>query len=277
MGSTKRLNLSELLVTSRCIQGSQRELWLHPHGEERLRVDVGLGSPSSAAPSEDVSPECVAPAVMLVPPPYGAATQSVASSRSANITVGEDGQTDIEIQDVPDEPVEIIPRRIKLSVDCETGHESPPRNLCNLRSISGSSSDVPLDTDGTSGDTDPRQTSSDTTHTVLSSSQPSVENESVDTWTQQPLLNTSAEMTAAPVCGEQLVASDEGSRVTDRRLSCELHSVQDHEVDGESITQEFGDKGGDGSKERLVVSASSEDESSQRQELLLPDPQTCSK
>lgn len=279
MGSTKRLNLSELLVSSMSIHGSQHDLWLHPHGEDQLGVDVGLGSPSSAAPSEDVSPECVAPAVMLVPPPYGAATQTASlqspvSSGSATITVDEDGQTDIHIQGDHDEIVEVISRRINLSVDCETGQESTPRNFYNMRSISGSSSDVPPDTDATSGDTDPRQTSSDATqpctsetHPVPSSSQPSVEDEPDDTWTQQPLLETSVKTTAAP--------SDEGSCVRDRRLSCELHSVQDDEAKGEDIMQEFGDKG-DGSKERLVVSASSEEETSQQQ-LLLPESQTCSK
>lgn len=281
MGSTKRLNLSELLVTSASVQSSRRDLWLHPHSEEQLRVDVGLGSPSSAAPSEDVSPECVAPAVMLVPPPYGAATQTVslqspASSRSANVTVCDDGQTDVHVQGVHDETVDIVPRTIDFSVDCETEHESTPRNLCNLRSISGSSSDVPLDTDGTSGDTDPRQMSSDTTHTVTSSSQPSVENESVETWTQQSLLESSVETTPTPVCGNQSVPSNEGICVMDRRSSCELHSVQDDEADGESVMQEFGDKSGDGSKERLVASASSEEETSQQQPLL-PDSQTCDK
>lgn len=285
MGSTKRLNLPELLVSSTSIQGSQHELWLHPHGEEQLGVDVGLGSPSSPAPSEDVSPECVAPAVMLVPPPYGAATQTASlqspvSSRSANITVDEDGQTDIHIQGVHDEIVEVISRRRKLSVDCETGQESIPRNFYNMRSTSGSSSDVPPDTDATSVDTDPRQTSSDATQPctsetdpVPSSSQPSVENEPDDTWTQQPLLKTSVKTTAVPIIGNQPVPSDEGSCVRDRRLSCELHSVRDDEAKGENIMQEFGDKG-DGSKERLVVSASSEEETGQQQQLLLPESAT---
>ncbi|XP_033608822.1 voltage-dependent T-type calcium channel subunit alpha-1H isoform X2 [Cryptotermes secundus] len=284
MGSTKRLNLPELLVSSTSIQGSQHELWLHPHGEEQLGVDVGFGSPSSAAPSEDVSPECVAPAVMLVPPPYGAATQtpslqSPVSSRSTNITVDEDGQTDIHVQSVHDEIVEVISRRRNLGVDCETGQESTARNFSNMRSTSGSSSDVPPDTDATSVDTDPRQTSSDATppctsetDPVPSSSQPSVENEPDDTWTQQPLLKTSVKTTAVPICGNQPVPSDEGSCVRDRRLSCELHSVQDDEAKGENIMHQFGDKG-DGSKERLVVSASSEEETSQQQQLLLPESQ----
>lgn len=287
MGSTKRLNLPELLVSSTSIQGSQHELWLHPHGGEQLGVDVSLGSPSSAAPSEDVSPECVAPAVMLVPPPYGAATQTASlqspvSSGSANITVDEGGQTDIHSQGVHDEIVDVMSRRRHLSVDCETGQESTPSNFYNMRSISGSSSDVPPNTDAASGDTDPRQTSSDAaepctseTHPVPSSSQPLVENEPHDTWIQQTLLKTSVKTTAAPICGNQQVPSDESGCVRDRRLSCELHSVQDDETKGENMMQEFGDKG-DGSKERLVMSASSEEETSQQQ-LLLPESQSCSK
>jgi hypothetical protein len=225
---------------------------------------------------------------MLVPPPYGAATQtaslqSAASARSASITVDEDGQTNIHIQGVHDEVVEVIPRRRNLSVDCETGQECTARNLLNLRSVSGSSSDVPPDTDATSGDTNPRQTSSDATQpctsetdTVPSSSQPSIENEPDDTWTQESLLETSVKTIATPVCGNQPVPSDEGSCVRDRRLSYELHSVQGDEDKGEIITQEFGDNG-DGSNERLVVSASSEEETSQQQQQLLPESQTCNK
>jgi hypothetical protein len=232
---------------------------------------------------------------MLVPPPYRAATQTTSlqlppSPRSANTPPDEDGQTDLHTQITLDEVVEDIPRRrtsaVNLSVDSETGYESTPRNLFNLRSTSGSSSDVPPDTDATSGDTNPRQTSSDTTQpyasetdTVPSSSQPSVEDDPDDAWTQQSPLETSVETIAIPVHGKQQVreadlSAVEGqvvSSVRDRRLSSELHSVQGDEAEeqgeGESSTQEFGNKY-NGSKERLVVSASSEE--CCEEQLLLP-------
>lgn len=302
MGSTKRLNLSELLVSNGSIRGSRHELWLHPHSQQQLGVDISLGSPSSAAPSEDVSPECVSPAVMLVPPPYGAATQTTSlqlppSLRSANITPDEDGQTDFHIQISLDEVVEDIPRRrtstVNLSVDSETGYESTPRNLFNLRSTSGSSSDVPPDTDATSGDTNPRQTSSDTTQpyasetdTVPSSSQPSVEDDPDDAWTQQSPLETSVETIAVPVHGKQQVREADMSDIEgqvvgcirDTRLSSELHSVQDDEAEeqgeGESNTRAFGDEC-NGSKEWLVVSASSEE--CCEEQLLLPMSQSSNK
>jgi hypothetical protein len=263
MGSTKQLNLSELLVSNGSIRGSRHELWLHPRGQQQLGVDISLGSPSSAAPSEDVSPECVSPAVMLVPPPYGAATRTTSlqlppSPKSANTTPDDDGHTDFHIQASFEEVVEGIPRRrtsaVNLSVDSEVGHESASRNLFNLRSTSGSSSDVPPDTEATSGDTNPRQTSSDTTQpytsetdTVPSSSQPSVEDDPDDTQTQQSPLKTSVETIAIPVHEEQQVAeadtSDgEGREVScarDTRSSCEHHSLQDNEAEnqgkGESI------------------------------------------
>ncbi|XP_069691068.1 voltage-dependent T-type calcium channel subunit alpha-1G isoform X2 [Periplaneta americana] len=135
MGSTKRLNLSDLLAAGGDARGSCHDLWQRP------------GSPSSAAPSEDVSPECVSPAVMLVPPPYGAATRTTGlqlppSPRSAEDDEGEEG--------VP-EP--------------EEGRAPAPRIGYNLRSISGSSSDVPPD----SGDTNPQALTSET-DTVPSSS-----------------------------------------------------------------------------------------------------------
>lgn len=295
MGSTKRLNLSELLVSNGSIRGSRHELWVHPHSQQQLRVDVSLGSPSSAAPSEDVSPECVSPAVMLVPPPYGAATRSTGlqlptSPRSANTTPDEDEQTDFHIQTSLEEVVEDIPRtrtsNVNLSVDSETGYESTPRNLLNLRSTSGSSSDVPPDTDATSGDTNPRQTSSDATQpyasetdTVASSSQPSVEDDPDDAWTQQSPLETSVETIAVPVHGKQQVIEADISDIEGQVVSCvrdtrpnsELHSVQDDEAKergkGESSTQAFGDIS-IGSKERLVVGASSEE--CCEEQLLLP-------
>jgi len=286
MGSTKRLNLPEFVVSSGSIQGSRHELWLRSHSQQQVEGDSCLGSPSSAAPSEDVSPECVAPAVMLVPPPYGAAAwttslQSPASPSPANITPDEDSHTNIHIQTSVDTVVEDIHRRdstINLSVASETIHESTPRNIFNLRSVSGSSSDIPPDTDATSGETNLRQTSLDTTQpytsetdTIPSSSQPSVEDEPDDAWTQQSPLETSVETIAVPVTAE-LYKTEVGtndadgqniSGVADERLGCEQHSVQDDDTEEqgevESVAQAFGDKS-DGSKERLVVSASSEEE-----------------
>ena len=286
MGSTKRLNLPEFVVSNGSIQGSRHELWLRSHSQQQLESESCLGSPSSAAPSEDVSPECVAPAVMLVPPPYGAAAwttslQSPASPRPANITPDEDGQTNIHIQTSVDQVVEDIRRTdstVNLSVASETIPESTPRNFFNLRSISGSSSDVLPDTDVTSGDTNLRQTSLDTTQpytsetdTIPSSSQPSVEDEPDDAWTQQSLLETSVETIAIPVA-EKLQNTEVGTNdaegqkvggVIDKRFGCEQYSVQDDDTEeqgeGESVAQAFGDKG-DGSKERLVMSASSEEE-----------------
>lgn len=288
MGSTKRLNLPEFIVSSGSIQGSRHELWLHPHSQQQLGGDSCLGSPSSAAPSEDVSPECVAPAVMLVPPPYGAAAwtsipQSPASPRPANITPDEESQTDIHIQTSVDKVSgDIIHRRrdstVNLSVDSETVQEPTPRNFFNLRSISGSSSDVPPDTDATSGDTNLRQTSLDTTQpctsetdTFPSSSQQSVEDEPDDAWTQQSPLEASAETIAVPVTAKLQVTEidtndgegQEVGRVTDRRFGCEQHSVQggntEEHDESESVAEAFGDNC-DGSNERLVVSASSGEE-----------------
>ncbi|XP_021929198.1 voltage-dependent T-type calcium channel subunit alpha-1H-like isoform X2 [Zootermopsis nevadensis] len=302
MGSTKRLNLSELLVSSGSVRGSRHELWLHPHSQQQVGVDITLGSPSSAAPSEDVSPECVSPAVMLVPPPYRAATQTTSlqlppSVRSASTTPDEDRQTDFDTRDSLDEVVEDIPRRrtstVNLSVDSETGFESTPKNLFNLRSASGSSSDVPPDTDATSGDTNPRQTSSDTTQpyasetdTVPSSSQLSVEDDPDDAWTQQSPLETSAETIAVPAHVKQQVREADMSNVEgqvigcvrDMKLSSELYSVQaddaDEQGEGESNAQAFGDER-NGSKERLVASASSEE--CCEEQLLLPLSQSSDK
>jgi hypothetical protein len=224
---------------------------------------------------------------MLVPPPYGAAAwttslQSPASPRPANITPDEDSQTNIHIQTSVDTVVEDIHRRrdstVNLNVAAEIVQESTPRNFFNLRSISGSSSDVPPDTDATSGDTNLRQTSLDTTQpytsetdTIPSSSQPSVEDEPDEAWTQQSPLETSAETIAVPVTEKVQdtevdtngAEGQEVASVTDRRFGCEQQSVKDDDSEeqgeGESVAQVFGDKG-DGSKERLVVSASSEEE-----------------
>jgi hypothetical protein len=210
---------------------------------------------------------------MLVPPPYGAAAwttslQSPASPRPTNITPDEDSQTDIHIQTSDDKVVEDIHRRdstLNLSVASETIQEHTPRNFFNLRSISGSSSDVPPDTDATSGDTN-RQTSLDTTQpytsetdTIPSSSQPSVEDEPDDAWTQQSPLETSVETIAVPVTKklqDTEVGTNDGEEqevggVTDRRFGCEQYCVQDDDAEeqgeGESVAQGFGDKG-DGSK-----------------------------
>jgi hypothetical protein len=193
----------------------------------------------------------------------------------------EDSQTNIHIQTSVDEVVEDIHRKdstVNLNVASETICESTPRNFFNLRSISGSSSDVLPDTDATSEDTNLRQTSLDTsqpytseTDTIPSSSQPSVEDEPDDGWTQQSPLETSVETIAVPVpeklhntevgTSDTDVQKDDG--VTDKRFGCEQQSVQDDDAelqgDGDSVAQAFGDKG-EGSKERLVVSASSEEE-----------------
>ncbi|PSN46436.1 hypothetical protein C0J52_15118 [Blattella germanica] len=206
MGSTKRLNLSEFLVNNGSIRGSRHDLWLHPHAQQQL------GSPSSAAPSEDVSPECVSPAVMLVPPP----------------PLEEEVDTDYHAQPSPDEIDVDVPRTSTLNYSVDS--ESAPRYRYNLRSTSGSSSDIPQDTDVPSGDTNPRQTSTDTTQpytsetdtidTVPSSSQPSVEDPN-DAELQQSPTETSVETIAVPVV-EQLVPEaskeQEASRV---KSSCE--------------------------------------------------------
>ena len=243
MGSTQRLNLSDLLVSNGSIRGSRHELWLHPHAQQHL------GSPSSAAPSEDVSPECVSPAVMLVPPPYRAATMQLSvSPKSVSTTPEEEG----DIEPCPDDIDESSPRRtstLNYSVDSETGHEAMPRYGYNLRSTSGSSSDVPPDTDGTN----PRQTSTDTTQpytsetdtvdTVPSSSQPSVED---DAQMQHSPPETSVETITVPVPVD--ASASAGQCVSDTRSSCTVQETSKSvEVEDSS------------SKERLVVSASSEE------------------
>jgi hypothetical protein len=223
---------------------------------------------------------------MLVPPPYGAAAwttslQSPISPSPADITPDEDSQTDIHIEtsvDKVDEDIHKNGSTVNLNVASETICESTPRNFFNLRSISGSSSDVPPDTDATSEDTNLRQTSLDTTQpctsetdTIPSSSQPSVEDDPDDGWTQQSPPETSVETIAVPVpeklqnmeLGTNEVDVQKVSGVTDQRFGCEQQSAQDDDAElqgeGESVEQAFGDKG-EGSKERLVVSASSEEE-----------------
>ncbi|KAJ9580853.1 hypothetical protein L9F63_023969, partial [Diploptera punctata] len=241
LGSTQRLNLTELLVNNGNIRGSRHELWLHPQQH--------LGSPSSAAPSEDVSPECVSPAVMLVPPPYRAATMQLKSSTT---TPEEEG----DVEPCPDEIDDNSPRRTTLnySVDSGTGHESLPRYGFNLRSTSGSSSDVPPDTDGASGETNPRQIAQiQPSHTVPSSSQPSVEDD-----VQHSPPETSVETLAVPVPVTEVESSaSEDQNVRDIHSSCECITMQETNKSVESLPT-FAVKLS-GSKERLVVSVSSEE------------------
>ena len=250
IGSTQRLNLSELLVNNG-IRGSRRELWLHPHDQQNL------GSPSSAAPSEDVSPECVSPAVILVPPPYKAATRT--GSKSVTTTPEEECDVEQCVDEVDDDS----PRRtstLQYNVDSEREHESLPRYGFNLRSTSGSSSDVPPDTEAASDGTNPRQTSTDTTlpytsetdtvDTVPSSSQPSVENNDDNMQCSPP--ESSVETIEVPVPLVKAVSDDSEEQemvcVRDTKSSCECVEIQDCSGVKDN-----------GSKVRLVMSVSSEE------------------